>query len=502
MSTEIRFDGWSLHCGSGELAKGSLRVRLPAQPLLILEELLAHPGEVVTREQLVARLWPRGVVEYDTALNSAVRRLRTALGDSAATARYIETIPKRGYRFIGTLDPPVATPVAVSGGGNVARSTRTGPQHWRVAAAFVLGLATMLVVVAGVEPAAEPLRSPTVTRSGAAGPGSVVAEANERYARARHLLQRRGPGDVAASLDNFAEAVAIDPSFARAWAGLASAYWIETVEGRLPAPEGLANLRAAAEKALGLDPRLAEAHLRLANYWSRVGRRDLVALHKSAALDAEPDHPLALSFGASMAADEGRYDRAIELQRRAVAAEPLSVPSRYNLAVWLYLAGRPAEAREEWSAIREIDPGASDPGGMIGLSLVLERRFDSVLALAKHGTRNTEGLQALAMAYSALGRTVEADRTLAELLEASDDADPLRIAEVYAFRGQPDLAFEWLRAAAERDGLYRCGESTCWPLEMAERLPFLAPLHSDPRWQDWRDSVRRRQSALDSARRG
>jgi DNA-binding winged helix-turn-helix (wHTH) protein len=69
MSTEIRFDGWSLHCGSGELAKGDLRVRLPAQPLLILEELLARPGEVVTREFLVARLWPRGVVEYDTALN-------------------------------------------------------------------------------------------------------------------------------------------------------------------------------------------------------------------------------------------------------------------------------------------------------------------------------------------------------------------------------------------------------------------------------------------------
>lgn len=307
---------------------------------------------------------------------------------------------------------------------------------------------------------------------------------------------------MARSLDNFAAAVVIDPSFARAWAGLASAYWIETVEGRLPGPQGLANLRAAAEKALEHDPRLAEAHLRLANYWSRVGRRDLVALHKSAALDAEPDHPLVLSFGASMAAEAGRHDRAIELQRRAVAAEPLSVPSRHNLAVWLYLAGRPAEAREEWSVIREIDPNATDPAGMTSLSLVLERRFDSVLALAQNGARNTENLQALAMAYAALGRATEADRTLAELLEAAEDVDPVRIAEVYAFRGQPDLAFDWLRTAAERDELDRCGTSTCWPLEMAERLPFLSPLHSDPRWQDWRDSVRRRQSARDFARRG
>jgi TolB-like protein/DNA-binding winged helix-turn-helix (wHTH) protein len=107
-SKEYRFDGWTLNTQSGELLKDGRRIRLQSQPLFILEELLTHPGRLVTRAELITRLWPKGVVDFDTALNSAVRRLRGALGDHAETPRYIETVPRRGYRFIGTLDPPVA----------------------------------------------------------------------------------------------------------------------------------------------------------------------------------------------------------------------------------------------------------------------------------------------------------------------------------------------------------------------------------------------------------
>ena len=103
----VRFDGWALHKDVGELAKNGRRIRLQDQPLQVLDELLSHPGELVTREQLIARLWPKVVVDFDTGLNSAVRKLRIALGDVAETPRYIETVPRRGYRFIGTIDPPV-----------------------------------------------------------------------------------------------------------------------------------------------------------------------------------------------------------------------------------------------------------------------------------------------------------------------------------------------------------------------------------------------------------
>lgn len=103
-SGTITFDGWTLRADIGELTKDGRKIRLQQRPLLVLEELLAHPGELVTREQLIARLWPRGVVDFDTGLNTAVRKLRVALEDTGDVPRYIETIPRKGYRFIGVID--------------------------------------------------------------------------------------------------------------------------------------------------------------------------------------------------------------------------------------------------------------------------------------------------------------------------------------------------------------------------------------------------------------
>lgn len=137
---EIRFDGWSLRTDSGELARDGAVTRLQDQPLQVLVELLARPGDLVSREQLIARLWPKGVVDYETGLNTVVRKLRMALGDDANTPRYIETIPRRGYRFIGTLE------------------TTTEPAAWPAAAP------SPVAEPAPPEPAppAEPLDTPTV----------------------------------------------------------------------------------------------------------------------------------------------------------------------------------------------------------------------------------------------------------------------------------------------------------------------------------------------------
>ena len=99
----IRFEGWKVDFHSGEISKDGAMHRLQDQPLQILDELVKQPGEVVTRDQLIARLWPTGVVEFDTGLNSAMRKLRSALGDDPDAPRYIETLPRKGYRFIGKL---------------------------------------------------------------------------------------------------------------------------------------------------------------------------------------------------------------------------------------------------------------------------------------------------------------------------------------------------------------------------------------------------------------
>jgi TolB-like protein/DNA-binding winged helix-turn-helix (wHTH) protein/Tfp pilus assembly protein PilF len=99
---------------SGDLERGSTRIRLQEQPLKVLRELIAHAGSVVPRAQLIALLWPTGVVDFDTGLNTVIRKLRGALGDTSETPRYIETLPRRGYRFIGDLEPdPDSGPVLV-----------------------------------------------------------------------------------------------------------------------------------------------------------------------------------------------------------------------------------------------------------------------------------------------------------------------------------------------------------------------------------------------------
>jgi TolB-like protein/DNA-binding winged helix-turn-helix (wHTH) protein len=107
---KICFDGWALDPDSGDLERAGTRIRLQEQPLQLLMELIGARGGVVTREQLIAQLWPKGVVDFDTGLNTAIRKLRAALGDTADTPRYIETLPRRGYRFIAALDADPEAP--------------------------------------------------------------------------------------------------------------------------------------------------------------------------------------------------------------------------------------------------------------------------------------------------------------------------------------------------------------------------------------------------------
>lgn len=111
----IRFGVFQLDTASGELQKQGLKIRLPDQSFQILKLLLSRPGEVVTREELQRALWTGDTfVDFELGLNSAVRKLREALNDSAESPRFVETLPRRGYRFIGSLTAPTAIPAAAA----------------------------------------------------------------------------------------------------------------------------------------------------------------------------------------------------------------------------------------------------------------------------------------------------------------------------------------------------------------------------------------------------
>ena len=118
-----------MNASTGELLKGGIRIRLPAQPFAILLLLLKTPGELVTREQLREQIWGEGTfVDFEHGLNAAMNKLRRALGDSAESPRYIETIPGRGYRFIATLDSGEVVPIS---GLSKSEAGEEPPRPWR-----------------------------------------------------------------------------------------------------------------------------------------------------------------------------------------------------------------------------------------------------------------------------------------------------------------------------------------------------------------------------------
>src|ERR1700748_688192 len=98
------FAAFEVDLRAGELWKSGRKRKLEGQPFSVLAILLERPGEVVSREELQKRLWPDTFVDVDHNLNAAINRIREALSDSADTPRFIETLPRRGYRFIATLD--------------------------------------------------------------------------------------------------------------------------------------------------------------------------------------------------------------------------------------------------------------------------------------------------------------------------------------------------------------------------------------------------------------
>src|ERR1700727_3538930 len=115
----IRFGLFELDLKAGQLSRNGTKLRLPQQPLQLLAILLERPGEILTRDELRQRLWSSEVfVDFDHGLNKSIQKLRDALGDSATSPRYIETIPRVGYRFIAPvrngarpLEPEIAVKI-------------------------------------------------------------------------------------------------------------------------------------------------------------------------------------------------------------------------------------------------------------------------------------------------------------------------------------------------------------------------------------------------------
>jgi len=148
MSGKIRFGVYELDRDAMELRKHGVPIRLQEQPFRVLAMLAERPGEVITREELQEQIWGNTFVDFDQSLNKAVNRMREALNDNAATPQYIETVPRRGYRFIAPVAkiPPGEEPAAVVHLGSVERpaSAASHPSSSRAGVVAALAIAAVL----------------------------------------------------------------------------------------------------------------------------------------------------------------------------------------------------------------------------------------------------------------------------------------------------------------------------------------------------------------------
>jgi TolB-like protein/Tfp pilus assembly protein PilF len=295
------------------------------------------------------------------------------------------------------------------------------------------------------------LGSPSVTRSKPTDPEAYNLALQGRF----FLDDRGGREDLERAVEYFRRSLERDPDYAPAWAGLSQAYARQAALGHAPVVERFPQAREAAGKALALDPQLADAHLamgviHLAHDW------DWAAADASfrSALELEPGNADALVYAGILASILGRWDEAIDLANKAIERDPLRPYSYNSLGSKLQTINRDMEAEAAFRKALELDPGGAYWHGALGFALLLQGKADAALREFQQETQEPFRLTGLALAHHALGRPGESDAALAVLESKHAGEMAYQIAEVHAFRGEDDLAFEWLeRAYAQRDVL-------------------------------------------------
>jgi len=252
--------------------------------------------------------------------------------------------------------------------------------------------------------------------------------------------------------------------------------------GVTDATEGFRKARSDAERAIALDPNLASAYLALAKTqidrdwdWDAAD----TSVTKAAAL--EPGSAEVLSIRSYLSRESGKLDQAIKLEEQTVALDPLRTDSLSTLGYLLYSAGRYDEAQAALQKALDLNPQAAFVHLTLSKILIAKGKPQQALAEIEKEPLEWGKLTGQALAYHALGREEESNAALAGLIAKDDTDAAYQIAQVYAYRGESDKAFEWLeRAYKQRDP----------GLPDIKSDPLLKSLHHDPRYAELLKNLR------------
>ena len=455
----VRFSVFELDLESGELRRLGRRVHLTAQAAKVLALLASRPGEVVTRDELKRHLWgPDTFVDFDRSLNFCVSAARAALRDSARTPQFIETLPRRGYRFIaGTvvIDPirHRMDPVRAGAAQALARRLRARGNAPRAIRWFAAAAAALLL--SAQQPAARVAHTRVTAR-----PDARAAFMRAFAAPSNDAVALRG-GVAALKL-----ATELDPRFAEAHFALADLYLKLALRHELPMASALAESEAAARRAIALED-VAETRemlgtIRLVAAWDFAGARRELA--RAVALD--PRWDIGHARYARLLSALGDDAAAIAAIDRAETLSPACELILVDAGAIYARAGRIADAVDKLKRAVDLGP----PRSMTRERWQAEVQFRLLrLAVARGDwTAAHEAAVAILVANGAapdvrarferaeprvavqnfLRRSIEMSKAPARNARVS----PVHVATLYALVDDSAGALDWLeRAAAERD---------------------------------------------------
>ena len=567
MSTSrvYQFGEFRLDADARLLFRGEERLALPPKAAHILTMLVENHGKPVTREEIARQVWTHAFVE-EGSLTSHISLLRKTLAHTVNGDRYIETLPRQGYRFVARVKSvlPAVVPAAgkimlvvlpfenLSGGekydylsdglteemithlarihpgklGIIARtsamqykstsktaqqigrelgvshllegSVRRAGERVRITAQLIqvsdeshlwaesyertlgdildlqreIAQAITSQIVVTLSP--QEKRLMTMTRS-------PSAAAHEAYLKGRYFWYKRTEEGMRKSIELFEQAISHEPGYAAAFDGISDAYTMLACRGVMPAREAFRKAKAAARKALQIEPNLGEAYASLAHV--RLHDWDWVGLDQEfeRALELNPGHAIAHYWYAEYLMAVGRSEESVARVQQAQRLDPVNSVLNACVAMILYLARRFDEAGKHLDHALEIDPNHFllhfRRGFVYQQQGMLKEAVRSMEAAISLSGSSAEALTGLAQSLAAAGNRSRAQKILDKLTSEDKQryVSPYHLARAYASMNDSAETFDWLERA------YNEHNPDLIELRME---PSFDSVHSDQRFSD------------------
>lgn len=464
MRGDFRIHEWLVQPQLNVINSKDSTARIEPRVMEVLVYLAKNADQVVTKDSLMQTIWG-GRFVTEEVITTCIFELRRALGDDARNPRFIQTVPKKGYRLIApvifteeqtTSDCEQSSPHVESKSNehNVARSAR----WWKPAAAGATLMMFLALFVAKTTlwPSLRATES-NVGKTVSNTPRTVSPEAIESYTKGRELWARRNEDALKKAIKQFERAIQLDPNYALPYTGLADAYIVLETQNYLRREEAGPAAKAAALRALQMDDSLAEAHasvalVKLSYDWDWSGAEK----EFKRAIALNPNYAMAHNWYSQYLLAAGRTDECLREITMASDLDPRSLAIRMTAGLIHARLRQYDKAAEEFRRANEIDPNNSTALKSLGYIYEKKSMFKEAGA-AYEKAATLAGMPARKRLSRDLARSrpkKDAESLLNQLSFVLNQkyVRPSYVAGIYARMGEKDQAFDWLeKAYRERD---------------------------------------------------